>query len=278
VNSTSRYFAILQIAPSASSEEIRQAYVDLVRVWHPDRFVSDPRLQKVAEERMKEITEAYEALSSVPPPPEATVPAPPMPVGRRHHNPWLIAVGSAVVLLVFVVTLAQGMSMLRAPNRAAQFMKTEEVRIAGLLGPDPAVDAPIFHKPKPRANPKAIAPRPSNGSDLTPPRNAKGLGEFHVRNESALDCVLRVIDRNSPGTVLRSIYVHGGKETSIAGLKPGIYRMRVSFGQDWDGDALAFAQSDASEYWVGPFEFFETQSSSDHRGLRYNVGVRPPSL
>jgi curved DNA-binding protein CbpA len=36
----------------------------LANVWHPDRFVGNPRLQKKAEEKLKEINAAYEYIES----------------------------------------------------------------------------------------------------------------------------------------------------------------------------------------------------------------------
>ena len=41
---------ILEVEPGASLEEIKQAYRDQTKVWHPDRFANDVRLQKKAEE------------------------------------------------------------------------------------------------------------------------------------------------------------------------------------------------------------------------------------
>ena len=55
---------ILGLKPGASQEEVNQAYRDLVNVWHPDRFVGNPRLQKKAEEKVKEINAAYETIKS----------------------------------------------------------------------------------------------------------------------------------------------------------------------------------------------------------------------
>ncbi|UCC39695.1 MAG: J domain-containing protein [Candidatus Aminicenantes bacterium] len=59
-----RYYQILELEPGASPEEVKQAYRDLAKVWHPDRFSHDPSLQKKAQEKLKEINEAYEKLSS----------------------------------------------------------------------------------------------------------------------------------------------------------------------------------------------------------------------
>jgi TonB family protein len=59
--------SILEVAPGASSDEIKQAYRDLSKVWHPDRFSNDPRLQEKAEERIKQINLAYRRLCGLSP-------------------------------------------------------------------------------------------------------------------------------------------------------------------------------------------------------------------
>lgn len=60
-----RYYEILGLKPGASQERIKEAFRDLVKVWHPDRFSHDPKLQKKAQERLKEINLAYQRLESV---------------------------------------------------------------------------------------------------------------------------------------------------------------------------------------------------------------------
>lgn len=58
-------YAVLEVDRSAPAAEIRQAYLDLVKVWHPDRFLEDsPRLRRKAEEKLKAINQAYERLRS----------------------------------------------------------------------------------------------------------------------------------------------------------------------------------------------------------------------
>jgi curved DNA-binding protein CbpA len=37
-------FNVLGLKPDASFDEVKQAYKDLVNVWHPDRFTHNPRL------------------------------------------------------------------------------------------------------------------------------------------------------------------------------------------------------------------------------------------
>ena len=52
------YYRVLGLAPAATEEEIRRAYRRLALQWHPDRNRGDAR----AEERFKEISEAYAVL------------------------------------------------------------------------------------------------------------------------------------------------------------------------------------------------------------------------
>jgi uncharacterized protein YjbI with pentapeptide repeats len=57
-----RCYSLLGLDPSASSDEIKQAWRDLAQVWHPDRFAGNDRLQQKAQEKLKEINQAYEKL------------------------------------------------------------------------------------------------------------------------------------------------------------------------------------------------------------------------
>ncbi|MGH9942556.1 MAG: J domain-containing protein [Pyrinomonadaceae bacterium] len=53
---------VLGIEPHVSEQELKAAYRDMAKVWHPDRFAHDPRFQLKAQEKLKEINEAYERL------------------------------------------------------------------------------------------------------------------------------------------------------------------------------------------------------------------------
>ncbi len=53
------YYAILGVPRNASKEEIKKAYRELVKKYHPDL---NPDNKKEAEEKFKEISEAYEVL------------------------------------------------------------------------------------------------------------------------------------------------------------------------------------------------------------------------
>ncbi len=55
-------YDVLEIKPNASLEEVKEAYRDLAFVWHPDRYVNNPRLQKKAQDRFQAINHAYHVL------------------------------------------------------------------------------------------------------------------------------------------------------------------------------------------------------------------------
>ena len=54
-------YTVLGVSPNASDQEVKRAYRELARKYHPDNYVDNP-LADLAEEKMKEINEAYEAI------------------------------------------------------------------------------------------------------------------------------------------------------------------------------------------------------------------------
>jgi hypothetical protein len=93
-------YELLEVPPSATSAEIRLAYLELAKVWHPDRFQSDPALFRRAEERQKSLNAAYAAIKtapllrpdqnspqSEPPPPRSTAPPRAPSPAKPHRSP-----------------------------------------------------------------------------------------------------------------------------------------------------------------------------------------------
>ena len=52
-------YQVLGVSPSATDEQIKNAYRELARKYHPDNYVNNP-LADLAQEKMKEINEAYD--------------------------------------------------------------------------------------------------------------------------------------------------------------------------------------------------------------------------
>ena len=134
-------YEVLGVKPGVSDPELKAAHRDLAKVWHPDRFAHDPRLQEKAQEKLKEINEAYEQLISrhkrrtPPPPPRSSrrAQAPEVvvrvPTKRGVGWHWWLAAPFAVFALVFAFTTK---TLLRErehavhPNSTAQIEEPTE--------------------------------------------------------------------------------------------------------------------------------------------------------
>ena len=55
-------YEVLGVPHGASQEQIKKAYRDLARKYHPDNYTDNP-LADLAQEKMKEINEAYDTLT-----------------------------------------------------------------------------------------------------------------------------------------------------------------------------------------------------------------------
>jgi hypothetical protein len=167
------YYRILGLDPGASPDQVKEAYRDMAKVWHPDRFAHDPRLQQKAQERLKAINEAYEILkgegtrtSQQDVPPEGSEPSAqdgPKPTQERY-GPVKPVEQSAIfqrksrvsfvwyllgLLLLIVAGAIVQQRMRRAPamintNRAnaQQASKQELANVDTKVAPSPSPNAP----------------------------------------------------------------------------------------------------------------------------------------
>ena len=108
--SPDKAYEVLGVKPGVSMRELKAAHRDLAKVWHPDRFQHDPRLQEKAQEKLKEINEAYEQISSgkiprpvTPPPRQAQSVHYEKTTAPRSGFNWQRA---ALALLVFTAVFA----------------------------------------------------------------------------------------------------------------------------------------------------------------------------
>ncbi len=57
-------YSVLGVKTNASDDEVKRAYRELARKYHPDNYQNNP-LADLAEEKMKEVNEAYDAITKM---------------------------------------------------------------------------------------------------------------------------------------------------------------------------------------------------------------------
>jgi len=58
-------YSILGVGKDATDEEIKAAYRELARKYHPDNYPDDNPLKELAEEKMQEINAAYDKIQKI---------------------------------------------------------------------------------------------------------------------------------------------------------------------------------------------------------------------
>ena len=58
-------YSILGVSPKASDEEIKEVYRELVKKYHPDNYDDSNPLKDLANQKMQEINEAYDAIQKM---------------------------------------------------------------------------------------------------------------------------------------------------------------------------------------------------------------------
>ena len=181
---------VLGVKPGVSNRELKAAHRDLAKVWHPDRFLHDPRLQEKALEKLKEINEAYELLISGktprPGPTQAVYSQPPRQTPRRRSGSW------AFVLLMFAGVFAVTTKVL-LDRRMHQTVQEPEV-VEQPQQPESAVKV-VDRTPRPNKE-EGPAPEVANNETVaTTPTTALATVTVTVDPETGLlakpECRLR---------------------------------------------------------------------------------------
>jgi hypothetical protein len=198
---------IFELDDRCTPEQVRAAYRESVKVWHPDRFANDAGLRAKADRRLQEINCAYAVLQDrvepVETPPEAT-PSPHVatPRSKTQSTParWSLAPLVIIALLAGASVVGIVMMLLRTPQ-------------------------------------KAPAPGPVSGTDLL--AGPAGDGSLIVLNPDPRDAVLVFVDA---GVQTRAVYLRGGERLQMLDVAPGAHRIWVAAGRGWSRDRFATDQ------------------------------------
>ena len=241
----SKAYELLGVKPGVSSRELKAAHRDLAKVWHPDRFVHDPRLQDKAQEKLKEINEAYDLLSSgktprPTPPPRPTEPVYTAPV-ERHPAPYeRTARGgfgrTAIVFIflfaaVFVVAMKVLLDWRGRVQQPQQIEQPESLPAEAATRAEPNTRGEATRKPN--RNDETV-PEESSASIVTPPSStptpALATVTVLIDPESGLlakrDCPVRsrmtYPSGEQPGSYCNINHAPPPKESKIKSLKDKI--------------------------------------------------------
>jgi hypothetical protein len=163
---------VLGLEPDATEQAIKDAYRDLVKVWHPDRFGLDERLRTKAQEKLKEVNRAFEQLRGyrqgdfkgrrdpvrpVDSTSDVNGPRTPAPVAERANggptgNLLLVIVSAAMVGTIATVLLMSG-------GRAAQQAPSHD------LSESPAATGAARPLTSRQPTRRGVEPQPSGSLD-----------------------------------------------------------------------------------------------------------------
>ena len=270
---------LLHLDKSCSRDKLRRAYLDMVKVWHPDRFQTDSELRAKAERTLRSINDAYALLqgrtSSSTAAPVADAEKTGQPDRAREksranaaasasraaprlarHLVVAAAAGTALGVVFAVVTIVRW-------NGEAGLAPASSAAPVDVSASPPPADVQLDIEPQRfAARAKADAGRPESGSDVLSARG-RGTGQVSARNTTAWDAAV-LLDGPSGA---RGFFVRRGEQVTLVDVSPGTYGLRVMFGATWTG--RTFAQGAA---------FFQREEPVKIIGQLESAGARAPLI
>lgn len=262
-----RYFEILGVGRDTPLDEVRQAYHDLVRVWHPDRFSSDYRLSRISEEKLKLINEAYREVRAhieKSPPPEQGV----LFTKRPPANTAASADDSEYMFDFYdpdyspwIWTYQRERGSGRAATQARSRWPRLPFLIAGIcalglsgvavawhygLIPEAAVSSLFDPPPLPTKGETPVLPVPEEATlrpEASPlgPGIREGRSLVRMENDTGDDAVVKLVLLEPGGVrMVRSVFLPAGKTFTATEAPPGRYLVKVALGAGWDIRAMRF--------------------------------------
>ena len=282
-------FRVLNVGDGSSLAEIREAYVDLVKVWDPYRFHTDQRLQTKAERALQQINEAYALLQG-----EAAAEEPQREASDDTSEPETIEgpAGTPLIQLVLLGVVA-GLAVVALgttvmfPGPAADPASTSQA----VASSESAAEAPLSIAPAatsgtvstvaaPSASEAAATPesateavdsdRPESGVEMVSPRRTGG-GSLLIYNRERRDAVVALTKAR---VFERAVYIRAGEEVELANIAAGTYRVVMTLGRDWATDR--FDRNSSYRELAKPARFIERVDEHGTEYTRLTVALRTP--
>ena len=223
---TAEALAILGLSERVTRSEVRRAYRNLVKVWHPDRFAADARLQDEAHARLASINSAYEFLSS-----EWKRPAPRRSSSRQSRSENSSAAGLRLALYGVALIVATVIAMALGIDVGTRFGSHAALNTTGDARDRVAAQAPA---PKAEVPSGPLPSRPENGAILHAPKS-RGLGVLQISNGMNMDAAVILVPLAGEIDV-HAIYVRAGEHGRLSEIAPRAYRLRFMLGHTWRGE------------------------------------------
>jgi len=237
---------IFELHDGCTQEQVRAAYIELVKVWHPDRFANDAGLRAKADRRLREINVAYAMLLDRAEPVQTSQEATrrshvsPLPLETQSERTrWsrarLVTIGFSATLIAIVMMLVWSRP---TPAPPAQAEGTT---------PDVRVDDAAPTKPDPF--------RPISGTDLIAVPADRG-GSLIVLNTDRRDAVLVFVQA---GAQTRALYIRASERLQMLDVAPGTYDIWIASGRAWSHDH--FTRDPMFQELEEPLTFAEDDTS-----------------
>jgi hypothetical protein len=281
---------ILNLQPGCSADEVRQAYLDLVKVWHPDRFQSDGRLTARAERELRDINDAYGLLQAgtrsktstrdspaqsspaeqesrfTPRPRSSGSPETPSQFSLARSIVMGIGLGLVVAAVVTVMLLITREPQPPAATNAGAASTTSQ----RIIDSEPQVTAE--RPPRIASHSTLETARPESGTEILAPGRSGG-SSLVVSNGSQRDAVIALDTGNGYD---RAVYVRAGEQITVANIAAGTYRVRMMLGQNWvDG---RFTRNLAYQELDQPVAFAEKDDGGVTEYTRLTVSLQPVAV
>ena len=232
-----RWLQVFGLGPDATQQQIESAYRDLVKVWHPDRFQSDPRLRLKAEEKLRELNDAYDHLLRRPRAPRAD----PSTTGRAQVRPepqtsespavpkgYLNSRGREIRTFAGVSIAAAAVvgALLFLGGRRGTITPSDEILVAD---PPPYQARPAAAQRSEPETPESISPAPTTG-------------------------MLTVFSQPSGATVYFNDQKVGQTPLNLTAVVPGEHRIRLELDDDRVWSSAVRVEAGSGEKLLAIFE------------------------